>query len=88
MGIFNKRSLIGVGDAQNGIGNNPEAVLPLDSLWKQLDKQFDKQNKQLSKGNNQPIQVQVVLDGKVIAQSTVNQFKDMNRRGVLDTSWL
>lgn len=88
MGIFNKRSLIGVGDAQNGIGNNPEAVLPLDSLWKQLDKQFDKQNKQLSKGNNQPITVQVVLDGKVIAQSTIKEFKDQSRRGVLDTSWL
>lgn len=89
MGIFNKRSLIGVGDANNGIGNNPEAVLPLDSLWKQLDKQFDKQNRALSnKGNNQPITVQVVLDGKVIAQSTIKEFKDQSRRGVLDVSWL
>ena len=88
MGIFNKRSLIGVGDANNGRGNASEAVLPLDSLWKQLDKQFDKQNKQLSKGNNQPIQVQVVLDGKVVAQSTIKEFKDQSRRGVLDTSWL
>ena len=89
MGIFNKRSLIGVGDANNGRGNNPEAVLTLDSLWKQLDKQFDKQNRALSKGNNQqPITVQVVLDGKVVAQSTIREFKDQSRRGVLDTSWL
>lgn len=88
-GIFNKRSLIGVGDANNGRGNASEAVLPLDSLWKQLDKQFDKQNRVLSnKGNQQPIQVQVVLDGKVVAQSTIKEFKDQSRRGVLDTSWL
>ena len=89
--IFNKRTILGgmgVGDAQNGMGNNPEAVLPLDALWSELDKQFTRQNKQLSKGNNQPIQVQVVLDGKVVAQSTIKEFKDQSRRGVLDTSWL
>ncbi len=90
--VFNKRTILGgmgVGDAQNGIGNNPEAVLPLDALWSELGKQFDKQNRALSKGNNQqPIQVQVVLDGKVVAQSTIKEFKDQSRRGVLDTSWL
>ena len=82
-GIVDKATLAMIGE-----GKQNEAVIPLDTLWKQLDKQFDKQNKQLSKGNNQPITVQVVLDGKIVAQNTVNQFKDMNRRGVLDTSWL
>ena len=70
-----------------------EAILPLNKLFDELGQQFDKQNKVLSKGNNnnnnqRPIQVQVVLDGKVIAQSTIKEFKDQSRRGVLDTSWL
>ena len=81
---MNGNNLMAGGELSTG----GEAILPLNKLFNELDKQFDKQNKQLSKGNNQSITVQVVLDGKVIAQSTVNQFKDMNRRGVLDTSWL
>lgn len=88
-GIFNQPTLFGVGDANNGHGRNAEAVLPLDKLWSELDKQFTKQNQALSnKGNNQPIVVQVTLDGKVIAQSTVDNFKQMSRLGNLDTSWL
>ena len=35
-GIFNNRSLIGVGDANNGFGNNPEAVVPLDQMYKNI----------------------------------------------------
>ena len=35
-GIFNSRSLIGIGDANNGIGNSPEAVVPLDSMYKNI----------------------------------------------------
>ena len=36
MGIFNSRTLIGIGDANNGIGNKPEAVVPLDSMYKNI----------------------------------------------------
>ena len=41
-GIFTKPTVlpggIGVGDADNGKGSNPEAVIPLDILWSKLDK--------------------------------------------------
>lgn len=39
-GIFTKPTVlggIGVGDADNGKGSNPEAVIPLDVLWEKLD---------------------------------------------------
>lgn len=87
-GIFTHPTLFGVGDAASGFGSNAEAVLPLDKLWQQLGKQFDNQNKVLSNGNNQPIVVNVQLDGKTIATTTVDNFKQMARLGNLDTSWL
>lgn len=86
-GIFPSRTLIGVGDANNGKGNNAEAVLPLDSLWKELNVQFQKQNQAL-KNNNQPIQVNLYLDGKVVTSTVIDNMKDQSKRGVLDTSWL
>ena len=90
-GIFSSPTIFGTNKGFQGVGEaGAEAILPLERLWSELDKQFARQNKQLSKGNNnnQPIQVQVVLDGKVVAQSTIKEFKDQSRRGVLDTSWL
>lgn len=66
-------------------------VVGLDVFWSQLSKNFDKQTQAIAKmnnSNNQPIVVQVTLDGKVIAQSTVNNMKEMSRLGTLDTSWL
>ena len=80
-----------MGDAHNGRGNNAEAVLPLSTLWSEMAKNFDKQTQaiaKMNKGNNQPIVVQVTLDGKVVAQSTVNNMKEMAKLGTLDTSWL
>ena len=89
-GIFTSPTIFGTNKGFQGVGEaGAEAILPLERLWSELGKQFDKQNRTLSKGNNQqPIQVQVVLDGKVVAQSTIKEFKDQSRRGVLDTSWL
>ena len=83
---MNGNNLMAGGELSTG----GEAILPLNKLFDERGKQFDKQNRALSnKGNNQqPIQVQVVLDGKVVAQSTIREFKDQSRRGVLDTSWL
>lgn len=82
---MNGNNLMAGGELSTG----GEAILPLNKLFDELGRQFDKQNRVLSnKGNNQPIQVQVVLDGKVVAQSTIKEFKDQSRRGVLDTSWL
>ena len=86
-GIFTKPTLLGNG--RHGVGEaGREAVLPLSEFYKKEDERFNKLAQQLSSNNNQPIVVQVTLDGKVIAQSTVDNFKQMSRLGNLDTSWL
>jgi hypothetical protein len=36
-GVFNAPTIIGIGDS-----NGPEAAVPLDMMWKQLGKEFDK----------------------------------------------
>ena len=83
--IFNKRTILGnmgVGDAQNGFGNNPEAVLPLDALWSELDKQFARQNAMLA-NSKQPINAELTvnLDGKKIAKNTYKNLQEMQRLG-------
>ena len=86
-GIFTKPTLLGNG--RHGVGEaGREAVLPLSEFYKKEDERFNKLAQQLSSNNNQPVIVQVTLDGKVIAQSTVDNFKQMSRLGNLDTSWL
>ena len=39
-GIFNKRSIIGVGDANNGVGDSPEAVVPLNQMYNRIEAIF------------------------------------------------
>ena len=86
-GIFTKPTLLGNGT--HGVGEaGSEMVLPLSEFYKKEDERFNKLAQQLSSNNNQPVIVQVTLDGKVIAQSTVDNFKQMSRLGNLDTSWL
>ncbi|WP_235070572.1 hypothetical protein [Turicibacter sp. TJ11] len=86
-GIFTNRTLIGVGDANNGVGNNAEAVLPLDVLWDKLNNNFANQNKQLISAlgnNNQPISLALYLDGDTLAKKQFKNFKELSRLGVLD----
>lgn len=86
-GIFTQPTLLANG--RHGVGEaGAEAVLPLSEFYKKEDERFNKLAQQLSSNNNQPVIVQVTLDGKVIAQSTVDNFKQMSRLGNLDTSWL
>lgn len=90
--IFNKRTIlggIGVGDAQNGYGNNAELVTPVDKFYSELNKNFEKQTQALAKMNgNGTTTVIVELDGKEVARSTVKNMKQMSQLGQLDTSWL
>ena len=80
---------MGVGDAQNGIGNNPEAVLPLDSLWKELGEQFKKQNEALSRNNNGgDIHITLEMDGQQIAKGVYKQQKEMTKRGQMSWDFL
>lgn len=90
-GIFPTRTLIGVGDANKGIGNNPEAVLPLNVLWKELNKNFDLQNKQLISAlsnSNQPINLTLNLDGQKLAKAQFESYKELTQLGVVDFSKL
>ena len=87
-GIFPNKRLIGVGDASKGIGNNAEAVIPLDRLWSELGKQFTKQNQALNKGNNQPVNITLKLDGREISKATFKNFEELSRLGIIDLSTL
>ncbi len=87
-GIFPNKRLIGVGDASKGIGNNAEAVIPLDRLWNELGKQFTKQNQTLNKGNNQPVNITLKLDGREISKATFKNFEELSRLGIIDLSTL
>ena len=87
-GIFPNKHLIGVGDASKGIGNNAEAIIPLDRLWSELGKQFTKQNQTLNKGNNQPVNITLKLDGREISKATFKNFEELSRLGIIDLSTL
>ena len=93
-GIFTKRSIlggIGVGDANNGVGNNAEAVLPLDVLWDKLNNNFANQNKQLISAlanNNQPINLSLSIDGQTLAKKQFKSFQQLSKLGIVDFSEL
>lgn len=86
--IFTSKTLLGVGDASKGVGNASEAILPLDRLWKEMDKQFAKQNQSLNKGNNQPVNITLKLDGREISKATFKNFEELSRLGIIDLSTL
>ena len=90
-GIFTNRTLIGVGDANNGVGNNAEAVLPLDVLWDKLNNNFANQNKQLisALGNNDKnITLQLNIDGQTLAKKQFKSFQQLSKLGIVDFSEL
>jgi len=70
-GIFTRPTIlngIGVGDAHGGKGKNAEAVLPLNTLWKQLDKNFLKLSKNI--GNMVATVVPKTKSGGQLATAT------------------
>ena len=65
-----------------------EAILPLNKLFNELGRQFDKQNRTLSKGNNQPVNITLKLDGREISKATFKNFEELSRLGIIDLSTL
>ena len=64
-------------------------VMPLDSFWKELSNQFDKQTKVLSNNNgNESTTVVLNMDGREVGRGVVNNLKEMSRLGQVDMSWL
>lgn len=72
---------IGVGDANKGFGSNAEAVLPLNVLWSELGKNFDKLEKRLNSNKETTIYVTTItnVDGKEVAK-TVEKHIDKKHR--------
>ena len=75
-GIFKEPTVlggIGVGDAYKGMGRNAEAVIPLDSMYKNIDTIVDRKLKE----NQQPIYVYITnennIDGLGITGAVTNK---------------
>ena len=75
---MNGGSLMAGGELSTG----GEAILPLSDLWKELEKQFARQNAMLA-NNSQPINAELTvnLDGKKIAKNTFKNLQEMQRLG-------
>lgn len=82
-GILNGATLFGAaGNTLLGGGEaGKEAVLPLERNTEWMDKLADRLAQRIGGAGAQPIRVQVVLDGRVVAESTVREFQGMKREG-------
>ena len=82
---MNGNNLMAGGELSTG----GEAILPLNKLFNELGRQFDKQNRALSnKGNNQPVNITLKLDGREISKATFKNFEELSRLGIIDLSTL
>lgn len=75
-GIFTEPTVlggIGVGDAYKGMGRNAEAVIPLDSMYSNIDSIIDRKLKE----NQQPIYIYITnennIDGLKVAGAVTNK---------------
>jgi len=72
-GIFTRPTVlggIGVGDSYKGSGSNAEAVLPLDALWQQLDKNFERLEQKLNSDEGSTFIVPIYMDSNKISEYT------------------
>lgn len=87
-GIFTQPTLlgnIGVGDANKGSGSNAEAVLPLNLLWTELEKNFKNLEERLN-NNNSNVYVYVNVDNKMDRKSIASEVtKEIERTTKLRT---
>lgn len=81
---MNSKGLMGGGESSTG----GEAVLPLNTLFREMNAMFDKQNQALSNNNNQPITLVMNVGGKKIAQQTFKDLKELTKRGVFEWDFL
>ena len=91
-GILTKPTIFGMNGnnlmAGGELSTGGEAILPLNKLFNELGRQFDKQNQALSKGNNQPVNITLKLDGREISKATFKNFEELSRLGIIDLSTL
>lgn len=68
-----------------------EAILPLSDLFSEMKGMFATQNRQLVsqlKGNNQPINLTLNIDGQTLAKKQFKSFKQLSQLGIVDFSEL
>ncbi len=93
-GIFDSPTIFNTNRGLQGVGEKgSEAILPLDTLWKEMNKNFDRQTETLAKlnnnnNNNQQTTLVLQLDGKEIARGTFQNASDLARIGQLNLDWL
>lgn len=60
-----------------------EGIIPLSTLWEQLDKNFNKLTdnlvNSLGKGNDKDISINLLLDGKVVTATVVKNINQQTR---------
>lgn len=84
---MNGNNLMAGGELSTG----GEAILPLSDLFNEMRGMFATQNQQLVsqlKGNNQPINLVLNLDGDKLAKAQYKSFKELARLGIVDFSEL
>ena len=69
-----------------------EAILPLNTLFNELNKNFDRQTQALltrmnNNNNNQQTTLVLQLDGREVARGTFKNAGDLARVGQLDIDW-
>ena len=87
---MNSPTLFGINGNNLMVGGEAgqEAILPLNKLWNELDKQFQKQNAMLSNNNNdnRPVNIILKLNDIAMGEATVSSLKALadHKGGELD----
>ena len=84
-GILTNPTAFGLNGSNLMVGGESghEGIIPLSTLWEQLDKNFDKLTdnlvNSLSKGNDKDLTVNLLLDGKVVTATVVKNINQQTR---------
>lgn len=68
-----------------------EGIIPLSTLWSEMNKNFDRQTETLARmnnNNNQQTTLVLQLDGRELARGTFKNAGDLARLGQLNLEWL
>ena len=91
-GIFDSPTIFNTARGLQGVGEKgAEAILPLDTLWQQMNRNFEKQTETLARmnnNNNQQTTLVLTLDGRELARGTFKNAGDLARLGQLNLEWL